>query len=91
MLFFERIVFSTFLVFTFLENMARKKMITATTTDLSFDFHLNISSDPVRNLFPLANRDGDPDRFPRCWIRTKWEHLYWDDAFPASDSLDLFA
>ena len=66
-------------------------MINATATDLSFDFHLNKSSDPVRNPFPLANRVGDPDRAPPGWVRTEWEHLYWDDAFPVSTSLDLSA
>ena len=66
-------------------------MITATAIDLTFDFHLNKSPEPVRNSFPLANRVRDPNRAPSSWVWTEWEHLYWDDAFPTSASLDLSA
>ena len=75
----------------FLKNMGRRKMVTATAiaTDLTFDFHLNKSSNQVRNPFPLANRVGDPDWTRLGWLWAEWEHLYWDDAFPASASLDF--
>ena len=70
MLFFERIIFSTFSVFTFPENMARKKMATA-AVDLTFDFHVNRSDVLVRRPFSLANRVEDPTRAPPCWARTE--------------------
>ena len=57
-------------------------------TDLTFDFHVNRSDVPVRCPFPLADRVEDPARVPPRWVRAEWEHLYWDDAFPASASLD---
>ena len=87
MVLFDRFVLSTFLAFTFLlKNMGREKM--ATVVDLTFDFHLNKSDNQVGRPFPLANRIEDPDRAPPGWVRAKREHLYWDDAFPASASLD---
>ena len=57
-------------------------------THLTFDFHINRSDVPVRCPFPLADRVEDPARVPPGWVRAEWEHLYWDDAFPASASLD---
>ena len=67
--------------------MARKK-INAAVVDLTFDFESNKSSIQVRHLFSLADRVKDPVRAPPGWMRAEWEHLYWDDAFPASASLD---
>ena len=59
-----------------------------TVTDLTYDFHLNKSDNQVRHPFPLANMVGDPDKAPPGWVRAEWEHMYWDDAFPASALLD---
>ena len=63
----------------------------ATSTDLTFDFHLNKSTDQVRNPFPFANRVGDVHKAPAGWVRVKLVHKYWDDAFQASASLNLSA
>lgn len=36
----------------------------------------------------MANRVGDPDGAIPVWVRTEWEDVYWDDAYPASALLD---
>ena len=69
--------------------MGRMKM--ATVIDLTFDFHLNKSDNQIHHPFPLANMIRDLDRAPPGWVHAEWEHLYWDDAFLASASLDLSA
>ena len=47
----------------------------AVATDLTFDFHLNKSGNPVRRPFPQAIRVEDPARAPPGWLRAEWEDL----------------
>ena len=70
-------------------KIGRKKM--ATVIDFTFDFYLNKSDKQIHHPFQLENMIGYPDTGPPGWVHDEWEHLYWDDAFLASASLDQSA